>query len=146
MRAEQRSRRGCKQCRSGHHKCDETPPTCKRCQSRGFKCEYPVTRIRWGNVTTVELASRNRTTALHSSPRNDSPESARSACIQQGNSPNDDDLFDDVNQDSISVDSTPLPLDNVFLQQMSSPLFETQEEIAAYTYCRFHPFGLSWGY
>lgn len=39
-RAHTKSRNGCQQCKRRRIKCDENPPCCKNCATRGLECEY----------------------------------------------------------------------------------------------------------
>ncbi|KXL42044.1 MAG: hypothetical protein FE78DRAFT_173921 [Acidomyces sp. 'richmondensis'] len=39
-KAHQKSRHGCLKCKQGHHKCDETRPTCGNCRRLGARCSF----------------------------------------------------------------------------------------------------------
>lgn len=42
MTKSKRTRTGCLCCRRRHKKCDEQRPSCKFCESKGIKCEWPI--------------------------------------------------------------------------------------------------------
>ncbi|KAI5461819.1 fungal-specific transcription factor domain-containing protein [Mariannaea sp. PMI_226] len=44
-----RSRSGCARCKSQRLKCDETWPTCGRCERLGTPCSGPMLRVRWSD-------------------------------------------------------------------------------------------------
>lgn len=41
-----RTRTGCQRCRVRRIKCDESKPTCRQCQAKGFKCQ-PLSTLKW---------------------------------------------------------------------------------------------------
>lgn len=81
MRPERRSRRGCRQCRRGHHKCDEVSPVCGRCRDRGFVCEYNA-RIKWSSIITVESVTQEHDKSSQPQLSAQSPDSSDSTVVQ----------------------------------------------------------------
>lgn len=53
-----RSRTGCTTCKKRHRKCDETKPSCLKCQDNGLTCEGYAIKLQWD----VGVASRGRLT------------------------------------------------------------------------------------
>ncbi|KEF62030.1 uncharacterized protein A1O9_00002 [Exophiala aquamarina CBS 119918] len=47
VRAHRKSRHGCEECRRKRTKCDETLPSCSRCQQRNIKCIITTRPSRW---------------------------------------------------------------------------------------------------
>ncbi|KAL4875740.1 hypothetical protein BJY04DRAFT_232213 [Aspergillus karnatakaensis] len=61
-RLSHRSRTGCRTCRKRHVKCDETPGSCLRCKSSGWKCEgYDIERLPRNRPTERPCPSLART-------------------------------------------------------------------------------------
>lgn len=134
MRSEKRSRRGCKQCRAGHHKCDETSPSCRRCQNRGFVCDYGSIPIKWCNVRTVQSSRRQHVSRAVSTEQ----QSCSASLTAHLSNARDDDQFANHAYNDISPASL-LPESPAALPEKrrgSVCLFERPEEVALYTYCK----------
>ncbi|QGA20813.1 hypothetical protein EYB26_008521 [Talaromyces marneffei] len=132
MRSEKRSRRGCKQCRAGHHKCDETSPSCRRCQNRGFVCDYGSIPIKWCNVRTVQSSRRQHVSRAVSTEQ----QSCSASLTAHLSNARDDDQFANHAYNDISPASL-LPESPAALPEKrrgSVCLFERPEEVALYTY------------
>ncbi|OKL56460.1 hypothetical protein UA08_08130 [Talaromyces atroroseus] len=133
MGLEKRSRRGCKQCRAGHHKCDEITPACRRCQNRGFVCDYGSISIRWCNVRTAQSVGQqtgsSRVSPVAPVEQHDSPSSSTYLSAGRETIQFHGYSYTDAHPSSLSPQS---PAVSPVLQR--TPLFEQPEEVTLYTY------------
>lgn len=134
MRSEKRSRRGCKQCRAGHHKCDETSPSCRRCQNRGFACDYGSFPIKWCNVRTVQSTRRQHVSRVPTAEQqsSSSPLTTHHSNTRDKLECHDHD-YNDISPASLLLET---PTVSPEKRRESVPFFEQPEEVVLYTYCK----------
>ncbi|KAH7303957.1 fungal-specific transcription factor domain-containing protein [Stachybotrys elegans] len=136
MPPEKRSRMGCRQCRTAHHKCDETLPACHRCRAKGFQCHYSL-RIRWGSIKTSgpsheacsEPAHIPRNSRTARQPEIQGPATPTLPYLSPSQQETLEETFEALpssNDDDDDDVAVPLPC--------SSNLFQKSEEMDAYAY------------